>query len=66
MNPRTATRGWVTPRSKLMLMPNGFELSANVDNSEAEVLAVAVGSHTREQFQNWLERHVVPYDRARG
>jgi prophage maintenance system killer protein len=49
-----------------MLMLNGFELSANVDNSEAEVLAVAVGSHTREQFQNWLERQVVPYDRARG
>jgi len=49
-----------------MLMLNGFELAATVDDSEAEVLAVADGSHTREQFQTWLERHLVPDDRARG
>jgi death-on-curing protein len=47
-----------------MLMLNGFELSASVDDSEAEVLAVAAGTHTREQLQDWLERHMVPYDRA--
>jgi death-on-curing protein len=49
-----------------MLMLNGFELSASVDDSEAEILAVAAGSHTREQWQNWLERHLVPYDPAGG
>jgi death-on-curing protein len=49
-----------------MLMLNGFELSASVDDSEAEVLGVAAGTHTREQLQAWLERRMVPYDRARG
>ena len=49
-----------------MLMLNGFALSASVDDSEAEILAVAAGAHTREQLQDWLEQHLVPYDRARG
>jgi len=42
------------------LMLNGFELSASVDDSEAEVLAVAAGRRTREQLQEWVERHVTP------
>jgi death-on-curing protein len=54
------------PAVEAMLMLNGFELSAGVDDSEVEVLAVADGSRTRKQFQNWLERHLVRYDRARG
>jgi death-on-curing protein len=49
-----------------MLMLNGFDLSASVDDSEAEILAVAAGTLTRDHFQNWLEQHLVPYDRARG
>ena len=49
-----------------MLMLNGFELSAGVDESEAEILAVASGSRTRDDFQEWLEEHLIPIDRARG
>jgi death-on-curing protein len=49
-----------------MLMLNGFELSAGVDESEAEVLDLASGDRTREQLQAWLESHVVPYDHERG
>lgn len=45
-----------------MLMLNGFELSASVDESETEVLAVAAGDRTREQLQAWLESRLVPYD----
>jgi death-on-curing protein len=49
-----------------MLMLNGFELSASVDESEAEVLAVAAGHRTREQLEAWLESRLVPYHRAEG
>jgi death-on-curing protein len=48
------------------LMLNGFELSASVDESEAEILAVASGAQTREEFQQWLEEHIVPFDLPRG
>ena len=49
-----------------MLMLNGFELSAGVDESEAEVLAVAAGHRTREQLETWLESRLVPYHREKG
>jgi len=49
-----------------LLMLSGFELSANVDESEAEVLAVAAGGRTREQLQAWLESRLVPYHREKG
>jgi len=49
-----------------MLMLNGFELSASVDESEATVLAVASGSSSREELHQWIEDHLVPLDRARG
>jgi death-on-curing protein len=42
------------------LMLNGFELSATVDESEVEVVAVAAGERTREEFHVWVERHLVP------
>jgi death on curing protein len=49
-----------------MLMLNGMELSASVDDSESEVLAVASGVRTREEFQAWVEEHVVPLDLKQG
>jgi death-on-curing protein len=49
-----------------MLMLNGFELSAGIDESEAEVLAVASGTQTREAFQRWLEERLIPFDPAEG
>jgi len=42
-----------------LLMLNGFELSASVDAAESEILAVAAGERTREQFQAWIEAHLV-------
>ena len=42
-----------------LLMLNGFELSAGVDESEAEILAVASGERTREELQAWVEAHLV-------
>jgi len=49
-----------------MLMLNGVELSASVDGSESEVLAVASGARTREEFQAWVEGHVIPLDMEQG
>lgn len=42
-----------------MLMLNGFELSAGVDESETEILAVAAGERSREEFRAWIEANVV-------
>ena len=44
--------------AEAVLMLNGFELTAEVDEAEAEILAVAAGQRTREAFQEWIERHV--------
>ena len=41
-------------------MLNGFELTADVDNAEAEILAVASGLRTREDLQRWVETHLQP------
>lgn len=45
--------------AEAMLMLNGFELSAGVDEAEAEILAVAAGERSREEFRDWIEAHVV-------
>lgn len=42
-----------------MLMLNGFELSAGVDESETEILAVAAGERSRDEFRAWIETNVV-------
>lgn len=42
-----------------MLMLNGFELSAGVDESEAEILAVAAGERSGEEFRAWIEASLV-------
>ena len=49
-----------------MLMLNGFELSAGVDESEAEILAVAAGQRSREEFQRWIESKMVEFDVTGG
>ena len=49
-----------------MLMLNGRELSAVVDVAEAEILAVAAGQRTREEFEVWVEKHLVESDAAEG
>jgi len=41
-----------------MLMLNGSELDAGVDEAEAEILAVAAGKRTRQQFEEWVVAHL--------
>ena len=41
-----------------MLMLNGSELDASVDEAEAEILAVAAGKRTRQQFEEWVVAHL--------
>lgn len=38
-----------------ILMLNGFELDAEVDDAEAEILAVAAGQRTREELTAWVK-----------
>jgi death-on-curing protein len=48
-----------------MLLLNGFEVDAPVDEQESVFLRLAAGQLTREQFVDWLTRHVVPHEAAR-
>jgi death-on-curing protein len=41
-----------------LLLLNGHEISASVDEAEKEILAVAAGDRTREQFTKWVAGHV--------
>jgi len=45
---------------EVMLVLNGFELSASVDEQESVVLAVASGAMSRDDFGTWVEGHVAP------
>jgi len=42
------------------LMFNGYELEAGVDEAEREVLELAAGRRSREQFTAWVEGHMKP------
>lgn len=44
---------------EVMLVLNGRQLSANVDEQERIVLAVASGAMSREEFTEWLGAHVL-------
>lgn len=44
-----------------MLMLNGFELVASVDDAEIEILAVAAGERTREEFFRWVQSNIQPF-----
>jgi death-on-curing protein len=41
-----------------LLILNGFEVAASVDEQEATILAVASGVSSREAFTAWLVEHV--------
>jgi len=45
-----------------MLLLNGAELRASVEEAEAMMLGVAAGKATREQLLVWVEAHTVPAD----
>lgn len=42
-----------------MLLLNGMELSASVDEGEKAILAVAAGERTRDEFLTWVRTHAV-------
>jgi death-on-curing protein len=44
---------------EVMLMLNGFELEADVDEQERAMLAVAAGTLDRDAFTEWVTAHVV-------
>jgi death on curing protein len=39
---------------------NGHEVKASVDDQERIVLALAAGSLSREEFTDWVRKHLVP------
>lgn len=51
---------------EVMLVLNGYELSADVDEQETIILSVASGTMSREEFSSWVERRVVVYVGASG
>lgn len=44
---------------EVLLVLNGLELSASVDEQERIVLSVAAGATTREEFTAWVSQHVI-------
>ena len=44
---------------EVMLVLNGFEIAADVDEQERTILAVAAGEMGREPFLSWLGAHLV-------
>ncbi len=45
------------------LMMNGFELEADVDDSESVILRLAAGELDRQTFAAWVAAHVTPATR---
>jgi len=43
---------------EVFLMVNGCEIQASVDEQERVILQVAAGEMKREEFTEWLRRHV--------
>jgi death-on-curing protein len=50
---------------EVMLLLNGYEIVATVDDQEETVLAVASGTMSRDEFTSWVERHMVERSRER-
>lgn len=45
---------------EVVMILNGLELSADVDDAEAVVLGVATGLIDRDALMDWLEGHQIP------
>jgi death on curing protein len=45
---------------EVVLVLNGAEISAPFDEQEAIILRLASGNMDREEFSDWVRRHVVP------
>jgi len=44
---------------EVMLVINGYELDASVDEQERVVLEVASGRMSRESFTEWVRTHLI-------
>jgi prophage maintenance system killer protein len=47
-----------------MLVLNGFELDASVDDAEGTILQLAAGQLARPDFTAWVKAHAVPLKRS--
>lgn len=47
---------------EIFLILNGFEINANVEEQERIILQVASGEITREEFTDWLQSVIIPFD----
>jgi death-on-curing protein len=45
------------------LVLNGYELTADVDDAERTMLALAAGTLPREHLVGWIEAHLTPIAR---
>ena len=43
-----------------LLVLNGFEMSADVDDAESTILRLAAGELERPDFNDWVAQHIVP------
>ncbi|MEE9302470.1 MAG: type II toxin-antitoxin system death-on-curing family toxin [Thiotrichaceae bacterium] len=46
---------------EVMLIMNGYQIQADVDNQEKIILAVAAGEMPRDSFVDWVNEHLVEY-----
>jgi death on curing protein len=46
-----------------VLLMNGLEISASIDTQEQIILDVAAGKMDREDFTEWVRKHITPYTR---
>ncbi len=44
---------------EVFIVLNGFEIEASVDEQEQVILGLAAGELGREEFTEWLRRHIV-------
>jgi len=49
-----------------LLMLNGLEIAAGVEDAEVVIIGVAAGQVSREQLANWLRGHIRPIDHDAG
>ncbi len=47
----------------ILLRGNGFNISASIDEQEQIILDVAAGQMDREEFTEWVRKHIVPWNR---
>ncbi len=49
---------------EVMLLLNGYEIVASVDQQEEVIIAVASGTMSRDEFASWVEQRVTQNPRA--